>query len=640
MIKNGFKFLSSLKSIATIQVPTAVLKFHLPSIRYASTLASGAHSPIKPSTKLPFIINTQLNKADKIQDLIFVYNKFKLHLNLINYTLLLKCLSEKIKTNDNQLFTETYFNEIVGEIILKLEREDVSDPRTLSNLYHYINRFPFNNRFKTRINFLLEQKGMLHYQEMKSEELSSFAHTLAKLGKKQYFQAILSFVSSRITLYNIRTMSTILYDSCILDIKTPELAKQFQSYFLRQKDIKFTPQDYSFLFYYCGKNSDIMNNRAFFETLEKYAPSQVNFCNCICITNIFHGLSFYDKKMVTSNFYEMFESKILSLLPEMSNQGLSLIFRGYCIFDQGTDAFLRELAEEAERRVNKLDSEAFSTIFYMLTKAKLMQEEMIKSFTNKLLNGKISELQPKQFEHIFYSYYNLIKDNDFQITKELKDAFSKYITQHIDSFNLQNIGNIANMCPLLLSKEKQHDLSIHIQKEILKIQSIDIESVDLKSICEIAYFVLNEASAEVLGGFITKIIDLSLLLAQKKLVDKEELAKLHFLRYYGKLLIVLTPKERILAEDLSKRYSLFELMEQWLVKAYKENPRVPEDFVVENLLMNFIISFYSVLESPLNETKDIFKRSLKEGEISEFKPGNLTFLIEKTDLIIKTFSRQ
>jgi len=639
MIKKGFRFFLSLNKFEAIKVPQT-LRIHWSNQRWVSWKTSGSSAPVPKQGKMPVIINAQLMRSDKIQDLLFVHSKFKQYMNLINFSVLLKSLNEKNKTNNNQLFTENYFNEIVNGVILKIEREGIEDPRTLASLYNYINRFPFTNQYKTRVNFLLEQKGMMMFKEMKHEELSSYAHTLAKLGKKTYFQGILMYISSQMKQYNIRMISTILYDSCILDLKTPEVAAEFQNYILSQKEnIRFSSQDFSFIFYYCGKNSDVMNNPEFFQKLENLAKLQVNYSNGIALSNIFHGLSFYDKQMMSSKFYEIFESRILYLLSELSHQALSLILRGYSIFGQGSEFFYGKIIEEAHKRVRELDPEAFTTIFYMLTKSKKISFELIESFTYHLLGGKLSQLLPKQFEHIFYSYFNLLKDDVYKPNKKLMEAFSQYINQHIDNFSIQRLGNIAHMCTLLL-KEDQNDLSIKIQNLIINTQSIDIDSVELKSICEIAYFVLYETADKVLDGFVTKIIDLSLPLAQKKLIDKEELTKLHFLRYYGKLLIVLTPQDKLTADDLVKRKNLFELIEQWLIKAYEESPGVPEDFEVESLLMNFIIGFYNVLKNPLDETKHIFKEALKAANYAEFKAENTNFLMEKTDLIEKTFIKR
>jgi len=307
------------------------------------------------------------------------------------------------------------------------------------------------------------------------------------------------------------------------------------------------------------------------------------------------------------------------------------------MFGFGSDRFYDKFMEEACKRVNALDLEAFTTILYHLAKADKVSVTMLAVFTKRLISGDLENIVPRQFEHIFYAFYNLLKDELYEPDAILLDHFRQYIVKNINKFTFQEIGNIANMVNLLLPKKYHKEISTLIQQKIFDKESLSVDSVDLKSLCEVAYFVLQEASAPYSQDFVKTVIDLGLIMMQKKLTETEP--TVHFLRYYGKLLVVLTRQKNLGKEYIEKRKQLCLLLEEWLTQAYKIKKEVPKDFVVEEILLNFITSFYTILKKPSKETKVLFKDALSLLTSTNFKSESWTFVNEKTDLIDKIFTR-
>jgi len=592
-------------------------------------------SSIKP-TRLQLLINNQLSGTDKIQDVLNVFSRYKTQMNLINYTVLLKQLTKKIVAQEITSLPENTCTEIVQHILSQLEKEDLTDSRLVSSLYFYLSRFPVSNLFKMQCNLILEQKGMQLYKDMNSENITNFLYALAQNKNTRYFEAILPFVAQNIKSYNFRTLFTILYDCCVLEIQAQEFGNKIQDFLISQPDdFKINAQDYSFIFFYCGKNPHIMNNPKLFAKLEGFAKFQAPFCNDIALSNIFHGLTFYDKPMVSPEFYKLFESRILNLLADLSHQALSLILRGYCTFGFGSDRFYEKFMEEACKRVNDLDREAFTTILFFLAQTNKVSVTMLAVFTKRLISGDLEYILPRQFEHIFYAFFNLLKDDLYEPDAILLDHFHRYIVDNIRKLTFQEIGNIANMVHLLLPKKYHEEISSLIQRKILNEDNLSLDSVDLKSLCEVAYFVLHEASAPYSEDFVKKVIDLGVILAEKKLTETETGTEptVHFLRYYGKLLILLTRQQNLDKEYIKKRKQLCSFIEKWLVKSYEIKKEVPQDFTVEDILMNFVISFYTILTKPSKQTKIILKDALSLLTSPHFRTENWTFLREKTDLL-------
>jgi len=607
------------------------------SLYHNSTQPQRHFTSAKP-TKIQLIINNLFLKVANIHDIMGVYDKFKQQMNLVNLSVMLKHLTDKEMIHQTQSLPPNITNEILQRILFQLEREDLSDSRLVSSLYFYLSRLPItNNEYKSRCNVLLECQGMMLYREMNSQNITNFLYALAQNKNAEYFDAMIPFLAENIPNYNLRTLVTILYDCCLLDIKGTEYGNKFQDFFSSQPiDTKMNTQDYSMIFYYCGKNPEIMNKPEFFAKLEALAKFQAHFCNGIALTNIFHGLSFYDKPMVSAEFYTLFESRILNLLPELTNQALSLILRGYSTFGFGSDRFYQKIMEEACKRINKLDLEAFSTILYHLAQADKVSVTMLALFTKRLVEGDIDKLTSKQFEHVFYAFFNLLKDDLYQPDRILLDNFRNYIVKNIHSFTFQELGNLAHMLKLLLPKEYHEELSKLIQEKIIKGDSLSLDSTDLKSLCEIVHFVTHEPAAPFSLQFAKKFLDLGVILAEKKLAEAETKPTLHFLRYYGKLLMALTFEMDLSTVYKGKKKQLRSLIEESLVKYYNFAQRVPEDLKNEDILMSFIIPFYSLKPSPSDQTKNILREALKSLRDPVIKRENRAFINDKTDLWAET----
>ena len=623
MIRTGLRLLIRKAKQQTTPINWISNIHHCVCVRWYTTDAA---------SKMQLKLTRMLKETKGSDKLLSIFQSNKALMSLINYAVLVKQLNISPDFKESEQRTMSQCNELIVSIVTKLEDEKVDDPRIISNLYYHINKLRVtNNAMKSRCKFLLEESGMKLYEKMNSQEISSFMYTLAKNSKKSYFQQIIPHVSMNFRQYNLRALLTILYDASSMDVQAIELAKKLEDFVITRDslDLRMTAQDYSFIFFYCGKNSDTMNNPRFFSKLAKMAKFHVATANGIALSNIFHSLTFYNTPMMDEIFYKIFETQVLNLLPGLTNQAFSLILRGYAIFGRGSDLFYNKMAEEASKRVLRLDMETFITVFYHLTEMKKMSVELIGSFTKFLEDVNFKGVTTKQFQHLLYALYNLQKEGLYAPNTKFIDAMREYVHQNIQDFSFQELGSIANLS-VVFDKATQREICVTIQNKFATEQII-CKSKEFKNLCQIVYFVTSEFPDEVRKEFISKSID-----SIHGFLQESNSLNLNYLRFYSNLMLSLAWQKGLDDTAFLKRKKIFSKMENWLIKAYKEDPGVVGYFNSEHFVMNFLTSFHTVIGLS-DEIKSLFREALNQLSVTDFKQTNQEFLYKKTDILFQPF---
>ena len=584
------------------------------------------------ASKAQLNLTKTLKETRESEKLFSIFQSNKAILSLINYVVLLRQLNSSPDFKESEQRTISQCNDLIVSIVTKLEEGGVDDPRVASNLYYHINKLKVtNNTMKSRCKFLLEEFGMKLYPKMNSQEMSSFMYTLARNGKRAYFQQILPHISENFKQYNLRAVLTILYDASLMDVKAVELAKKLEDFLITREslDLKMTAQDYSFILFYCGRNSDTMNNPRFFAKLAKIAKFHVTTANGVALSNIFHSLTFYHRPMMDEAFYKIFETQVLNLLPSLTNQALSLILRGYAVFGRGSALFYNKMAEEASNRVFKMDMETFITVFYHLTEMKKISVELVEKFIKRLEDISFKGVTTKQFQHLLYALYNLQKEGLYTPSTKFVEAMQEYVHENIKEFSFQELGSIANLS-VIFDKDTQHELCVNIQDKFDKEQII-CKDKEFKNLCQIVYFVTSEFPDEVRKEFISKSID-----SVYEFLQETNYLNFNYLRFYSNLVLSLSWQKELDEAVFLKRKEIFFKMEKWLNEAYREDPRVVDYFNSEHFVMNFITSFQTVIGLS-DGIKNLFREALNQLSVTDFKQSNQDFLYKKTDILFQPF---
>lgn len=622
-----------LKVLSKLLLPSAKMIRRTPYIKlplYPSVITRW-HSFTSPRpTKQQIALNQQLLNAKTRQEVITIYETSKNLMNLVNMSALIKQLND-FQKGSQQPLSHSFCSEVLISVLHGIEKENVADARLCSSLYFHINRFHGSSKLKAECNKHLEEKGMNLYQQMNSQELTNFVYTLAQNDKKEQIQLILPFIASKLESHTLRALTSILYAIALADIRDATFGAKVQDFFINSKEpLKPNAHDYSLIFFYCGKNPDIMYKPEFFKKLEHIAKFQVSHCNEIALANIFHSLTFYETPMMSAEFYQLFETHILNSLAKMNNRSLSLILRGYSTFGFGSETFYNKMMEEAKNRINSFDTEAFSTIMYHLATKKHITDDFLEASTQRLDLKNIAVFSTRQFQHILYAFSTLVRENLYKPNSDLIKALVWYILHNIDNFTFQELGNVASLSSLA-GMRSQAEIAVQIRERIMKTDGVIPELVDLRALSDIMFFNVHEFPDTLENNFASRLIDITLQSA-KNIETLKEFARINNLRHYGKLVLALSEVKGLDKEYENKRKQIIQAFESWLIENCN-NSLPPQDFSLEGTLMHFIMSFYIVLDSPRNETKQIFRNAL--SLLKDIKPENLDFLTKHTDLLNK-----
>ena len=157
------------------------------------------------------------------------------------------------------------------------------------------------------------------------------------------------------------------------------------------------------------------------EALEREIIKKFEGADSWDITTIIWGFSRF-KGYRTKDLFKDLENKCLSLIDEMNNYELSILFRSYVETENGSKEFFVQVAKEIDGRIDNLNYLEVATIMYYLTNiaekdflevqyvAELLQRLKIRLDKLKMLQT----LNPKGSESAAQEK-NLIEDVDFYL---------------------------------------------------------------------------------------------------------------------------------------------------------------------------------------------------------------------------------
>lgn len=426
----------------------------------------------KPNVKFNINLNQKLNQSKSLEELQNFYNSSALHMNLINFSTLLKKIND-FTTAENgipQKLAEDIPQKILILIKKDLKQADASevDARVLSNIFYYLNKNPRFEQYRQSFNAEIA-KILPHYiPHMNDQELSTTLITLYQNEMDSFVPLIMNEATNKIQKFGIRAFCILIYQTTKNDTESPALYRKAAEYIQSNQSFgNLTAQDYSNVLFSVCKRPELYLNQEVVKKMERTGYLLRDKLNPVGLTSVFHSLCLLQQQIFSDNFYATFEKVILGYLKQMNHISFSNILRGYMIFHKGSPGFLQKFAEEAIVRAESLDLQSFSTVFYYFSKP--VNQDVFVKYANVLMNKRVSEFTPNQLQYLLYALsVNIPLVQKLFPGGEVEKSFGGYIKENLEHFSEKELVSIAHsMKKLHFPRDSLIQMLLQIDKRIL-----------------------------------------------------------------------------------------------------------------------------------------------------------------------------
>ena len=472
---------------------------------FSVTFSPIVSNQVKDSLKHNIAINQNILKAKTFQDLTTFISRDLQKMNIINicttYRALLKYES-RLQTDPNQRLFLKNLLERTQNMALNYPFSDY-DSRSVSNLYFFYNKLTENkssfsqienfSEISERINSSLEEKIPKMIDKMNDQETANIIYILTLRNHPEKILKLTEKIIPRINSFSFKSNIMIFYSYASLDLQVVQLYKVLDEWFINNiKSQKMNSQDLSQLIFAYSKIVEIIPRSKIFEQLNKIHVFFYNEMNLLALSTIFHSLTRFEKPMISREFYEKYETKILENIDKMTDWMISNTLSGYRKWNYGSDAFYIKLEEKCIERADFLDDKSFSTILHSyasnLKGSFRFYEAFEKSLLKKIKKNEGNDISNKNLLFMLYSFTH-IKDV-YLCLNETRDFFKDIVVQRMDQFNLDELAPITAIYSTLIKENQNFFVKL---KKILLEKNFQFEKI--KNLAEISKsFALHSTS--------------------------------------------------------------------------------------------------------------------------------------------------
>lgn len=559
------------------------------------------------------MINEIIQNSKNLEQAQKIVVKYLPKMNLINLNTTFKAIlkfKKEITASDKNM--HIFLESIMDRTLTMISLENFSelDARMTSNLYFYLNKIAENknmysgknffNPLLSKINEILEKKVIIFIDTMNDQETSNVIYTTAKLNNTQLLLQLSKEILMRIDKFSFKSNIIIFYSYTSLDLEVPFLYNILDKWFVKNIDLskKINGFDFAQMVFSYSKITHIIPESEIFKYFNKAYTFFYDDINMIGVSTLINSLARFEQPIMTKDFYEKYQEKILSNLNGMSDRVLANILRGYGKWNYGTDSFYIKMEEKSIERCDFLDARNFSTILHSYAsnfKGGLkFYKAFEKSFLERYMNSP-SNLTNPDLLFIFYSFMHIREI--FECSKEFNDFFKKIILERVESLSFDELSPII----AIYSSYFKDSLSFFqlVKKTLLEKKS---KILKIKNIAEITKSFITHALLEFdndLQGYLMKNLEELLEEGRIKHKNLDVINDFKFFIDLGKVLFFFLKKEqKSFYRDIYQKAA--DLLENTIKKKHEEAILL---FKEDNILYYYKQSF-RIMEIKYNFLKD------------------------------------
>jgi len=585
----------------------------------------------EPAAILKSLITKSLKYCSSFYDLFYCFDKYQRALNLTHLSIIIHKFNYFQQSTPKNPRLEAQYNEILSLVVQKLEQgEDQGDNRLLTLFYQFISQNPYHGPVAKRCIFILEQKGIAQYQQMKQSELATFVTTLASNNKKTYVRGMIPYLTENIHTQSKEKIAEILCEFTRLNLHTPELAKKVQEFCLKSNVIeRLDALEFAHVFRFFSNYPELVNEQ-FIRKFHFRIPYLLDTVDEAIFSKIVEAASAYDQSLLNYKFYKTLENKFQIFLNKLDPKIIAAYFKAHCIFKLDNPTIASKVYFQALKNMEKYDISSLALIFYWTIQSKKLNPTVMKQFSDFFVNYGIDKLKLIDFDLIFNSYHDYYQANKIKPSDRLLEDLYLYLKDRIHGLSFHQIESFIERLSIF-NLEDQQDLIHDLQKRLIKEADQINNDLDFKFIYKLVEISVDNFSNTTNQGFIHTVIDIANDVAKSELNKSQGQRNLNSVEKLAQIFHLLTNKS-MTSQYVEKRGKLFRILEQLFVESYQSSEVIRAQ-LTESKLFIYITAFYSFIDKPTPEIGDLLQKALNILDMKRISPANIKFLFEKTDLM-------